>query len=100
MALHAVVELKQMQNYRVLGVATMRQLITAQLELVRMTRRCKAGKPPKPEELEAVLWRFAEPIRSIDWAHKFLVVYGQPLKKAKRYENLRQQYMPELAHRP
>lgn len=100
-SIQALIAIEQMQDYRILGIETMRRLSTGQLELLRLVRSyASGGEPPKMAELEALLRQFGGALRHIDFADKFLVVHGQPVNEAERYEQLRHQYLPQISHRP
>lgn len=94
----AVVDVKKMHDYRILDRDAMSSLSVAQGDLINLVR-CYAngGRPPKLEELDALIWRFAEVLRCIEWADKFLIAHNQPTSKVTRYQALRHRLFQQLA---
>ena len=99
--LRAMVEVDRMRNFRMLGRSTMRQLSLAQASLAKLVVSCsRSGQAADTEELRSIMWQYAEALRCIDWAHKVLVVHGQPIGDADSYNALRRQYRKEIANKP
>lgn len=74
----ALIAIDEMHNYRILGVDTMRNMSSAQGELMLLIRPyASGGEPPKVRELEAVLLQYAEALRCMYFADKFLAERGQ-----------------------
>lgn len=99
--LQALIDINQMRDYRIMGVGAMSQITSAQAELVGLVFRCaKDGSSPTANELQALMWRYAAALRTIDFAHKFLVVHGKPVRDADAYEAMRNGFIPQVRHRP
>lgn len=99
--LQALIDIDQMQDFRIMGVGTMRRFSSSQAALVRLIDSYAAGgEPPSVAELETLMWKFAGVLRNTDFAHKFLVVHGHPFAEVERYEQMRCQFLPEIRYRP
>lgn len=89
----------QMNAFRVLGVSAMRDFGGAQRTLSSLVREYESsGIAPKVEELRELMWSYAEVLRRVDFADKFLVVHGEPVADADDYEELRSKYRREISH--
>lgn len=76
----ALIAIDEMRNYRILGVDTMRNMSNAQGALMLLIRPyASGGEPPKVRELEAVLLKYADALRQMYFADKFLAERGQPI---------------------
>lgn len=98
-SLRALVEIDQMNAFRVLGVSAMRDFGGTQRALSSLVHGYESsGVAPKVEELKELMWRYAEVFRRVDFADKFLVVHGEPIADADGYEELRSKYRREICH--
>lgn len=95
----ALVEIDQMNAFRVLGVSAMREFSGAQRALVNLIRAYEAsGTVPRLAELEDLSRMYGGVLQCIDFADKFLVVHGEPIADADGYEELRSKYRREISH--
>tara|TARA_R110002167_G_scaffold98718_10_gene259420 strand:+ start:1789 stop:2163 length:375 start_codon:yes stop_codon:yes gene_type:complete len=92
--MEVIIDLREMENYRILSKHSMRQQTLAQVELVKL---CEQRKDP---ELTAIMHRYADAGRVIDFAHKVLCVNGRPVGNPVEHARYAEQYMNEISHRP
>jgi hypothetical protein len=83
-----------MHNYRILSLGTMQNLSAAQSELIKLANK------KNDQELQDLMWQFANVIRSIDWADKFLFVHGQPTKHQAEHTRHCKQVRKQISHQP
>ena len=97
--LRAIINIDQMQAYRIMGLPAMHKLGNAQANLVQLVSAYESsGVAPGVGELTNLMRCFAEVMRQIDFAHKFLVVHGDPVGDTANYETLQHRYGKEVKY--